>query len=170
MDETARPKNAAPFENGEQSATRDPRGRFKAGNRASRGRGRPRGPTTMSLLAERIGKADVDALVARAKEMALGERPSASVLIGLLRLLFPSPKEISMTTPIELPPLTDAESALAAIREIAAATARGQIDQEQARALAGLVDCFLKTLAAVEIESRLAALETSALAQMGISR
>jgi hypothetical protein len=154
-----------PSENGKKTA-RDQRGRFGPGNKASQGRGRPRGRTAMSLLAERLGKDNVDAIVDKAKAMVLGaEKPNAAVLVGLLRLLFPSPKEISVAAHIELPPLVNAESALAAIREIAAATARGDLDQEQSRALTGLIDTFLKTLSTVDLEARLHALEVSALAQ-----
>jgi hypothetical protein len=61
--------------------------------------------------------------------------------------------------PIELPNLETARYGLAALRVITEAVARGEIDGEHGRALAGIVESFLKSFEVVDLDARIRALE-----------
>jgi hypothetical protein len=135
---------------------RNARGHFQKGSVANP-KGKPKGRTAAKLLAEQIGVKDCDALVAKAKSMALSG--NATCLTGLLRLLHPVPRERAMNAAIELPVLTDADSAVAAIQRIAEATALGLVDADQSKALMGVVNGFLASLQVADLDARLKALE-----------
>jgi hypothetical protein len=150
MTDTTDPTNPGPH------IVRNARGHFQKGSVANP-KGKPKGRTAACLLRDKLGKADADALLHKAKSMALAGNPTCQT--GLLRLMYPVPREKAMNAPVELPPLVDVDSAVAAIQRIAEATALGLVDADQRKALISVVSAFTATLQVSDLDSRLQALE-----------
>jgi hypothetical protein len=80
-------------------------------------------------------------------------------VLALLRLRIPALREGSVQEPIELPALETPKDALAALRIIAEAVARADIDDDHARSLVAAIEGFRKTFEVVDHEERIRALE-----------
>jgi hypothetical protein len=134
--------------------TRKPRGRpFQKGNG-----GRPRGSRNkVSILMEQMIVAEAEEITRALITKAKGG--NTTVGIALLRTLLGPARERSMPIKFKLPPLKTPQDALAAIGAIADGIATGALDSEGARTLTTVVAEFRGTLAVVDQERRLIALE-----------
>jgi hypothetical protein len=118
--------------------------------------GRPPGARgKAALIAEALFEGEAETIIRTAIEKAK-EGDLAAVRLCLDRIV-PRPRDRVVS--FELPVLRSAESALAAVADIAAAVGRGDVTPGQADDLSKLVDRFLTTLECVELERRLTRLE-----------
>jgi hypothetical protein len=78
-------------------------------------------------------------------------------------LLWPAPK--SRAIKIDLGNVSDAKTALIAMGRIIAAMSDGTITADEANALAGPLERYLKTIEFAELEERIAALERASCAR-----
>jgi len=130
---------------------RDDRGRFGTGNP-----GRPRGARNrVNAVAEAIIEDNLGEVAEKCVQLA--KEGSVPCVLALLRLRIPALR--SGQEPIELPALEPPKDALAALRIIAEAVARADIDDDHARSLVAAIEGFLKTFEFVDHEERIRALE-----------
>jgi hypothetical protein len=132
---------------------RDDRGRFGTGNP-----GRPRGARNrVNAVAEAIIEDNLGEVAEKCVQLA--KEGSVPCVLALLRLRIPALREGSVQEPIELPALETPKDALAALRIIAEAVARADIDDDHARSLVAAIEGFRKTFEVVDHEERIRALE-----------
>jgi hypothetical protein len=113
---------------------RDERGRFGPGNP-----GRPRGARNrVTAAAEAIINDAIGDVAQKAVELALAG--DVGCIRAVLRLRLPALRDHSVQEPIELPALAAPKDAVAALRIIAEAAARGEIDGDHARLLVAVID------------------------------
>jgi hypothetical protein len=133
------------------SDARDDKGRFGPGNP-----GRPRGARNRATVAaERILDDGIGAVAEKCIELA--KEGNMAAITAVLRLRIPPQRPAS--EPIELPKLETAKDGLAALRAITESVARGEVDGEHGRTLAGIVEVFLKSFEVVDLDARIRALE-----------
>jgi hypothetical protein len=131
--------------------TRDEKGRFGPGNP-----GRPRGARNRATVAaERILDDGIGAVAEKCVELA--KEGNMTAISAVLRLRIPAQRLAQ--EPIELPKLETARDGLAALRTITEAVASGEIDGDHGRALAAIVEGFLKSFEVVDLDARIRALE-----------
>lgn len=146
-----------PSSNGEitEPADHDPaNGRFRRGNRASRGRP-PGARNRATLAAERLLDGEAEAITRRCIEMALAGDPVA-LRLAMERLL---PPRRSRPVHVSLPPIETPRDGLAAISAIVRAVGAGELTPDEAEKVAAPVAAVLKAFEVVDLERRLAALE-----------
>jgi len=135
---------------------RDERGRFGPGNP-----GRPRGSRNRATAAaEAVLDDGIGEVAKKCLELAL--QGDTACLLALLKLRFPANREGPAQEAIELPTLETPKDALAALRTIAEAAARGEIDADHARFLVAVVEALLKSFEIVDLDERIRALEAQA--------
>jgi hypothetical protein len=118
--------------------------------------GRPRGARNkLTLLAESLFEGDAAALVGKLIEVAKkGD-------IGALRLCMDRicPPQRDRTVAIELPPMTTAADAVAAMGVIMEAIGAGDLGAREAGELARVVAGFSQTITTAQLENRLEEIE-----------
>lgn len=118
--------------------------------------GRPVGSRNrVTLAAEALLEGQGEALARKAIELALGGDPTA-LRLCIERIV---PRRYDRPLQFKLPNLRTAADAVAAVSAIAAGVANGELSGTEAGVLVGLVGCFRETLAIVDQEARLTALE-----------
>ena len=118
--------------------------------------GRPKGVRNRAtVLAAGLIEGQGEALAQKAVDLALGGDPIA-LRICIERLV---PKVHDRPLQFKLPKLRVPADAVAAVSAIAAGVASGELSGTEAGVLVGLVGCFRETLAVVDQEARLTALE-----------
>src|SRR5262245_46810403 len=149
--------SAAPMTNPQKPVTkpkRGPRGRFLSGNRE--GPGRPKGARNRTtLLVEELLENEAEELT-----RALIRRAKAGYSVPLqlvFERLAPPRKDRHVT--MTLPAITSLDDVLAAQAAIIKHTAAGELTPSEAHSMAALLDLRRRTIEAIEIEARLAALE-----------
>lgn len=142
--------------NAENSGRKQPHpGQFKKGQSGNPA-GKPLGArnhTTRAVLELLDGEAE--SLTRKAVEMALAGDTTALRLC--LERLAPPAKDKAIT--VALPALAGPADASAAMSAVVGAMAAGEITPSEAAAIAGVVETYRRTIEAVEIDARLAALE-----------
>jgi hypothetical protein len=134
---------------------RDDKGRFGAGNP-----GKPRGARNrVSAAAEAIIDDSIGDVTKKCVELA--KEGNTACILAVLKLRIPALKERSVQQPIALPPLATPQDALKALRTIASAVARAEIDGDHARSLVATIEALLKTFQVVDYDERLRALEAA---------
>ena len=130
---------------------RTERGTFARGNP-----GKPKGARHRTTLAvESLLDGEAKKLTRKAIKMALtGDTVALRMCMGRIA---PPRKDRPVAFP--LPAIEKASDALKATATIIAGVARGELTPLEAAALAGLVDCFTRTLAASDFDARITALE-----------
>lgn len=131
----------------------DKSGRFRKGNRASRGRqkgSRNRLTAAMERLAEKHGADVYETMVSVAMEGDVG----AAQLV-----LRPYLARVGRSKPLKLPKIRTAADVVAALAEITAAVGRGDLTVADGRELAALVDLNRRAIETHDHEARIAALE-----------
>jgi hypothetical protein len=119
-----------------------------------------------SLLAETLLDGEADRITRRCIEMAIDGEPVA-MRLAVERLL---PPRKSRPLAFRLGVLHTADDAKAALSQIIAASASGEILLDEAQVLSGIVHNFLRAIETAEIEARLCALEqANAEARAGVS-
>ena len=156
-DQSQKSETAGPAFTGKKQADRMADGRFRSGY-SGNPRGRPPGRRNRAaeLFDEVIDDNEFRNIVRKAASLAA--EGSIPLLIGLLRLRIPPPQP--PTYPIDLPKIETAGDALTALRIIVEALARGDIDDEHARAMTGIVNGFVETFKVVDMDARLRAIES----------
>jgi hypothetical protein len=140
--------------NGEETAGRDPGGRFQPGNP-----GRPRGARhKATLAAEALLDGEAEGLTRKAVEAALGGDMAALRLC--LDRIVPPRRERPIN--FRIPPLKSAEDAAVAMAAITEAVAAGELLLGEAESASALVERFVRTIEAGEFEKRLRVLEAAA--------
>ena len=109
-----------------------------------------------TMAAEALLDGEAKALSRKAVEMALAGDPMALRLC--LERILPPRKDRPVV--FDMPPLATAQDAAKGIAAILEGVARGELTPSEATALAGLVGTFNHTLETVELERRIAALES----------
>lgn len=118
--------------------------------------GRPQGSRHKATLAmEAILDGDAEALGRKAVELALAGDTGALRLC--LERLMPARK--SRPVSVSLPAIKGPAELLDAMSQVVQSAASGEIDVDEATALAGLLDLKRKAIETVDIERRLTALE-----------
>jgi hypothetical protein len=135
---------------------RDDKGRFGPGNP-----GRPLGARNRATAAAQAVLDDGIGEVAK-KCLELALEGDTACLLALLKLRIPANREVPAQEPIELPALGTPKEALVALRTIAEAAARGDIDSDHARSLVAIVEALLKSFEVVDLDERIRALEAQA--------
>lgn len=133
---------------------RDGRGRFGPGNTAGRERpegSRPKALAHLDALGLERAEAIVQALALRAEA---GDVQAAGLLLARI---WPARKARPIS--LDLPAVTDATTARAALTRITEATAAGELAPDEALALAELVRGQLQAYEMDELDARLRALE-----------
>jgi Family of unknown function (DUF5681) len=145
-----------------ESATRRVFGRPWVKGQSGNPKGMPRGSRhKRTLLLEGLMGERGDELVKKAVELGISG-DAASLKICLDRIL-PPPK--SRPFRFKLPPLHTIGDAQEALAQIIAGTAKGLILADEATALTGMVNAFVKTIEVAELETRVLALEQGERAQ-----
>jgi hypothetical protein len=139
-----------PETTGEQQGGRFPKGR--SGNPA----GRPKGARhKATLAAEMLLDGEAEALTRKAIDQALAG-DSTALRLCLERVLAPRRER---PIRLALPPLKQAEDAVAAMAAITEAIAQGELTPGEAANLTTWVTGFAKAVEASHLEARIAALE-----------
>jgi hypothetical protein len=126
--------------------------------------GRPKGARNkLTLLAESLFEGDADALVRKLIEVA------KSGDVGALRLCIDRicPPQRDRTVAIELPPMTTAADAVAAMGVIMQAIGAGDLGAREARELTNVVAGFSQTITTAQLESRLDEIEKAIASSKG---
>jgi hypothetical protein len=126
--------------------------------------GRPRGARNkLTLLAESIFEGDAAALVGKLIEVA------KSGDVGALRLCIDRicPPQRDRTVAIELPPMTTAADAVAAMGVIMQAIGEGDLGAREAGELANVVAGFTQTITTAQLERRLDDIEKAIASSKG---
>ena len=131
----------------------DKSGRFRKGNRASRGRrkgSRNRLTAAMERLAEKHGADVYETMVAVAMQGDVG----AAQLV-----LRPYLARVGKAKPVKLPKIKTAADVVAALAEITAAVGRGDMTVAEGRELAALVDLNREAIKTSELAAEVAELK-----------
>jgi hypothetical protein len=132
---------------------RDDKGRFGPGNP-----GRPRGARNrVNEAAEAIIENHLGEVAEKCIQLAL--EGNTACILALLKLRIPALRQGSVQEPIVLPPLETPKDAMAALRIIAEAVARADVDGSHARSLVVSIEGYMKTFQVVNFDERLRALE-----------
>ena len=129
--------------------------RFAPGNPG--GPGRPQGSrNAASLMLDRLADGEAEAIlaqvVARARE---GDLKAADMILARVW-----PQRKGRPVALTIPPVESATDVLAALSAVLSAMGDGQITPDEAALVGGLLDAKRKALETVEIENRLAKLES----------
>lgn len=130
------------------------RGRFEPGNPGGPGRpagSRNKATVVFDQLAEGEGAAVLQAVLASAKG---GDMAAARIILDRV---WPAKKSRAVSLP--LPMIVTAADVLRAMGAVADAVAAGQITPDEGAAVAGILETKRRTIEAVDLEQRLAALE-----------
>ena len=142
-----------PFPNGRER--RLPDGRFPPGH-SGNPTGRPPGVRSRATLAvESAMSTDAEAIVRKVIELALAGNATAMRLC--VERIAPRPRSRLMQ--IDLPDVNEPAGVAKAVSAILSAAANGEIDAEQARALANVLEIKRKNFETQHLEQRLNALE-----------
>ena len=132
------------------------KGRFAPGN--TFGKGRPPGSRNKTTVAlEKLMADDGKAVVAAVLKAAKGGDIHAARLI--LDRIVPARKGRAVA--FQLPIISTPADILTALSAVVAAVGQGDLSPDEAAAIVALLESHRKTLEAVDLESRLAALEWS---------
>jgi len=138
------------------SAQKKPRGRpFQPGNPGRRRGSRNRLQKTIKAELER----DLPQVIAMLKEKAIGGHVQAG--IALMRNAVPPAKERSEPIRFALPRLEKPADAVNAMAALADGVASGELTPDDAKALAAVVDAFVKAVEVHDHAARLEAIEAS---------
>lgn len=144
---------------------RDSSGRFIRGNRTSRRGGNPNVRRIAELRAavrDAISADDLRRVLRGLRDLALDPQAAGSDRVAAARVLIercagkPTPPP---TLALDVQKLSSARDALAAAEQVALGVLRGEVDQGDARAALEALSGYRATLAEVDIEERLRALE-----------
>ena len=94
-----------------------------------------------------------------AKQAELAETGNTSMIAAVLKLKVPAPRDSGVLMPLELSPLETPAHAVAALRLIAQAVARGDIDPDAARGLTAAVGAFLEAVKVADLDQKLKRIE-----------
>jgi hypothetical protein len=138
---------------------RDTSGRWRPGESGNPA-GRPRGKRgrAAELFDEIVDERRFRSIVEKAA--ALAEGGNVACLGAILKLRIPPPREIAVQEQVVLPELKEASDAVAALRVIAEAAARGDIDADHARGLTVTVTAFIDAIKVADLAERIATLES----------
>ena len=137
------------------------------GNNASTTRGRPFQPGNpgrpkgakhkTTILAEKLMADDVEGVVKAVIDAArTGDMAAARIILDRL-----VPVRKGRPVEIELPPVKTAADVLAAMAAVLDHVAEGEITPDEGATVAGILEVKRRTLETVDLERRLAALETA---------
>jgi hypothetical protein len=119
--------------------------------------GRPRGNrNSASLLIKAMIYNEAELLARTVLDRALYRNDAAAMRLCMERLIAPRRSEV---VEFDMPPLADANDATGALAAIAQAVADGELSPAEAGHLSALVDRFVHSLEARQLEARLTALE-----------
>ncbi len=137
------------------------------GNNASTTRGRPFEPGNpgrprgarhkTTILAEKLMAEDAESVVKAVIDAArTGDMAAARIILDRL-----VPVRKGRPVEIELPPVKTAADVLAAMAAVLDHVAGGEISPEEGATVAGILEMKRRTLELVDLEARIAALETA---------
>lgn len=122
--------------------------------------GRPKGSRNrVTLLVEQLVASDAEEITRVVISKA--KRGNIAAALAILRTILGPAKERGLALAFKLPPLGTPADAVTAIAEIARGVAAGEIDTENAKMLISLVSEFRATIAVVDQEKRLVAVEAA---------
>ena len=148
MNEQAAPDSRA-------GSGRDESGRFKPGTSGNPS-GRPRSRAG-ELFDKVVDESRFCAIIEKAATLA--EEGSTPMLAAILRLRIPPPRDAGVVKALELEPLETIADAAKALRAIAIAAGRGDVDPDAARSLIAAVNSFLEAIKVADLDQRLSKLE-----------
>jgi hypothetical protein len=129
---------------------------FKAGEPSANPNGRPKGTRNkVTVVAEALIQGQAQTIIQKIVSLAL--EGDTALLKWLGDRLVPVVKEKPVR--FDLPPITDAQSALLASRLIVAGCAAGELTTEQGQELGRVLEQHARLLEVADLEGRLAALE-----------
>jgi len=138
-----------------------PRGRPFTPGQSGNPKGRPKGSrNAVTLLAEALLNDEAEAIIRKVVDKAL-EGDSAAMRLAIERMI-PAKRQRTITVDFEGEINTAADAARAS-SAIVSACVRGEISWEEATQISSLIESHLRILTAVEVETRLAALERGVL-------
>jgi hypothetical protein len=118
--------------------------------------GRPKGARNLATVAvEKMLQGELNSITRKCIDMALAGEPVALKLC--LERLMPPLKGRHLQ--LELPAVTDAASALAAMSKVTEAVGNGEITTDDAAAVAGIIEINRRTVETANLERRIRALE-----------
>jgi hypothetical protein len=121
-------------------------------------RGRPQGSRhKVSLLVDSMIEREAEALTTKALELA--KDGHERLLVACLDRL--APVRRSRRIQLDLPSVETAENILKAQAVVVGAVARGEIDTDEAKAMADILETKRRALETVEFDKRITTLETS---------
>ena len=130
-------------------------GRFQPGQSGNPA-GKPKGARhKTTLLAEKLMQDDAEAIVKAVLDSAKGGDMTAARIV--LDRIAPARRDNPVS--FELPKIESADDAAKAMAAIVAAVADGELTPGEAGEVSKIVDAFVRTLEATELEARLRALE-----------
>lgn len=142
----------APTKNGNQSKPN----RFQPGNPG--GPGRKEGSrNAATLILDAMADGEAEAVLRQVLDAAKGGDPKACEII--LSRVWPARKGRAVR--LDLPAIKSAPDVLAALAAVVEATGRGDITTDEAAAVAGVLELKRRAIETVEIEARLARLEST---------
>jgi hypothetical protein len=119
-------------------------------------KGRPRGARAKATLAvEAMLQGELRGLTRKAIELAL-QGDTTALRLCLERLM---PPARGRHVQLELPPITNAAAAVAAMARITEAVGSGEITTEEGSALAAVVEASRRMIETADLERRISALE-----------
>lgn len=119
-------------------------------------RGRPRGARAKATLAvEAMLQGELHGLTRKAIEIAL-QGDTTALRLCLERLLPPAK---GRHVQLELPPITNAAAAVAAVVQITQAVGSGEITTDEAASLAAVIEAGRRMVETADLERRIQALE-----------
>jgi Family of unknown function (DUF5681) len=131
-------------------------GRFEPG-RSGNPAGKPPGARCKATLAaEQLLAGEAKALTRKCIAMAL-EGDMQAMRLCMERI---APQRRGSVIRLELPPIQSPQDIVAAMGTVAAAIGRGDLTTDEASGIAAVLEAGRKSLELVEVERRLAALET----------
>ena len=137
---------------------RKQRGRPFQKGQSGNPRGRPQGSRhKVSMLVDSMIEHEAEALTTKALELAKDEHER--LLVACLDRLAPVRK--SRPIRLDLPSVETAENILKAQAVVVGAVARGELDTDEAKAMADILETKRRALETVEFDKRITALETS---------
>jgi hypothetical protein len=141
---------------GRKSAKRKPRGKpFQPGQSGNPNGKRPGTRHKATILAQALVDGQVEALVNKGLELALGG--DVTMLRTMLGFILPARKDRYVA--MGLPTLRSAEDALEASRLVVAAIADGRLTPAEGGELTRAIETAIKLLETVSLEQRLVVLE-----------
>jgi hypothetical protein len=118
--------------------------------------GRPKGARNLATVAvEKMLQGELNSITRKCIDMALAGEPVALKLC--LERLMPPLKGRHLQ--LDLPAVTDAASALAAMSKVTKAVGNGEITTDDAAAVAGIIEINRRTVETANLERRIRALE-----------